>query len=213
MDCHGPAGLAIDDDNKGWRQQRWEIRVDHLSGNMLAIETKQFGAQVAPGQRLVGADWSVQRDVNGKQTVVNRPFAFPLTEGKIWIVDYTQQNPNWDHLSEHFHNAYKVVGWEDVTVPAGTFHALKIEDDGTWDAVVAPSVNTLAGGRVDAQGSTAVAQANRVQAHAVSGRLYKAFWYAPSVKRWVKSVEEFYSASGQRNEAHTGQLVSVSLAP
>jgi hypothetical protein len=42
----------------------------------------------------------------------------------------------------------------------------------------------------------------------VTGRLYKAFWYAPEVKRWVKSVEEYYSNGGVRNERYTQELES-----
>jgi hypothetical protein len=41
-----------------------------------------------------------------------------------------------------------------------------------------------------------------------SGRLYKAFWYVPEVKRWVKSVEEYYSSGGVRNERYTQELES-----
>jgi hypothetical protein len=42
----------------------------------------------------------------------------------------------------------------------------------------------------------------------VTGRLYKAFWYAPEVKRWVKSVEEHYSNGGVRDERYTQKLAS-----
>jgi hypothetical protein len=46
----------------------------------------------------------------------------------------------------------------------------------------------------------------------LSGRLYKAFWYVPSIKRWVKSVEAYYTANGTRNQRFTSELVSVSVA-
>jgi hypothetical protein len=131
--------------------------------------------------------------------------------GKSWTVEYSEDHPNRQHLSEHLRNAYKVVGWEDVTVPGGTFHALKIEDDGDWNAIVAPAVAAVSGSRVDGQGSTAVVQTNRAITGPVSGRLYKAFWYVPSVKRWVKSVEEYYSANGTRNQRFTTELVTASV--
>jgi hypothetical protein len=41
-----------------------------------------------------------------------------------------------------------------------------------------------------------------------TGRTYKAFWYAPEVKRWVKSVEEYYGSGGVRNESYTTELES-----
>jgi hypothetical protein len=40
--------------------------------------------------------------------------------GRTWQVDYTEKQPNSFYRSERFHHDYSVVGWEDVTVPAGT---------------------------------------------------------------------------------------------
>jgi hypothetical protein len=34
----------------------------------------------------------------------------------------------------------------------------------------------------------------------------------PEVKRWVKSVEEYYGSGGVRNERYTGELESFKLA-
>ena len=51
-----------------------------------------------------------------------------------------------------------VTGWETVTVPAGTFRALKVIQKGVWR-------------RLD-NGSSHVQEI--------------AFWYVPEVKRWVK---------------------------
>ena len=41
-----------------------------------------------------------------------------------------------------------------------------------------------------------------------TGRTYKAFWYVPEVGRWVKSVEEYYSSNGVRNERYTTEVES-----
>jgi hypothetical protein len=57
-----------------------------------------------------------------------------------------------------------------------------------------------------------VTQTQKTTATPVSGRTYKAFWYVPEVKRWVKSVEEYYAASGVRSERYTSELESVRLA-
>ena len=46
----------------------------------------------------------------------------------------------------------------------------------------------------------------------VAGRTYKAFWYVPEVRRWVKSVEEYYGSGGVRNERYTDELESFQLA-
>jgi hypothetical protein len=171
-------------------------------------------AQTVAAPKLVAGDtWIAQRtvergSVNGHQTVVNRPLSFPLSIGRTWVIDYTEVNPNRQHSSEHFRTPYKVTGWEDITVPAGTFHALKIEADGEWTATFAPSVSAVSGSRVDAQGSTTVVQTGRTTATTASGRTYKAFWYVPEVKRWVKSVEEYYNAGGVRTDRFTEELES-----
>ena len=55
-------------------------------------------------------------------------------------------------------------------------------------------------------------QSNRIVPSTASGRLYKAFWYVPAVKRWVKSVEEYYSANGQRTSSYRDELVSFNTA-
>jgi len=196
----------------GWNQTRVQIVVDHVSSSSIAISTKQVGSTMPPGQQLTGTDWSRTRNVNGRQTVVNQPFAFPLAVGKSWTVDYTEANPNRAHSSEHLHHLYKVVGWEDVTVSAGNFHALKIESEGEWQAMLAPAVSAASGSRVDAQGTTTVVQTNRTTPQLASGRTYKAFWYVPSVKRWVKSVEEYYGSDGQRTEQYEDELLSMQLA-
>ncbi len=197
----------------GWHQGRIALTVERVESDLLAIQTQPVGSAMPPRELLIGADWSRTRSVNGHQTVVNRPLDFPLSQGKSWLVDYTEDHPNRVHSMEHFHTPYKVVGWEDVTVPAGTFHALKIEADGSWSAKFAPAVSSVTGGRVDAQGTTAVIRTSRALPAEVSGRTYKAFWYVPAVKRWVKSVEEYYDTDGVRTSSYTSELLSFKVAP
>lgn len=196
----------------GWHQADIESTVEHASASSIAISNKQAGSTNPPREMLVGGDWSRSRSVNGHQTVVNRPLNFPLSVGKTWEVDYTEDHPNRVHTSEHWHTVFKVTGWEDITVPAGTFHALKIEGDGEWSAAIAPAVGNASGTRLDAQGTTTVMQTTRTAPSTVSGRLYKAFWYAPSVKKWVKSVEEYYGPNDVRSERYMDELKSFKVA-
>jgi hypothetical protein len=161
---------------------------------------------------LSNLDWSRFRNVDGVETTVNRPFAFPLVQGKHWEIDYTESNPNPAHRSEHFHSTYTVVGWEQVKVPAGTFNALKIEGDGNWTAVLAPAVGVASQSRVTGSGATTVMQSQKVSPQTVSGRTYKLFYYVPAVKRWVKSVEEYYSGGEVRTERYTDELESFKPA-
>ncbi len=195
-----------------YQQGRTEMTVVRAGASGLLVSQRPAGSNQTPREQLLGADWSRSRSVDGHETVVNRPLQFPLRSGRSWVVDYIETKPNREHSSEHFHTTLRVVGWEDVTVPAGTFHALKIEGDGEWQAALAPAVSAVTGARVDGQGATTVMQTNRVTPQTVTGRLYKAFWYVPGVKRWVKSVEEYYSGTGQRNERYTDELESYKVA-
>jgi hypothetical protein len=155
---------------------------------------------------MLGLDWSRRRSVNGQEITVNQPFSFPLDVGKTWRLEYTEQNPNPQKLRETDTLPYKVVGWEEVTVPAGKFRALKIESDGRWMADVPPRV--LNGALVARQGSVVsqTTESRVAQGVRVSGRYYKCFWYVPEVKRWVKSTEENYNSNGSLSEVVTDEL-------
>jgi hypothetical protein len=195
-----------------WQQTRLDITIERVTPDSIAVSDKTTGSTLPPIEALVGADWSRMRSVNGHQTVINRPLSFPLSVGKSWLVDYSENHPNRQHSNEHFHTPYKVTGWEDITVPAGTFHAIKIEAEGEWSATTAPAIAAVSGSRVDAQGATTVMQTGRTTPTTASGRTYKALWYVPEVKRWVKSVEEYYTPGGVRNERFTEELLSYKTA-
>jgi hypothetical protein len=99
-----------------------------------------------------------------------------------------------------------------VEVPAGKFKALKIEADGSWSGEIAPKTTATIATQAGAQGTTAVAQTANITAETVTGRLYQAYWYAPEVKREVKSVEENYDTNGVRNARFTNELESYKVA-
>jgi len=194
--------------SSGWNQTDEEIKVTRVTPTAIFIATKASGSTQPPKEMLVGPDWSRMRDVNGKETVVNRPFAFPLADGKSWDVLYSEQNPNKDHKSERFDSRFRVVGYETVEVPAGKFRALKIESEGHWEAELAPRQSVVQGAQSGQGAATLVTQVQNTAERQTSGRLYKAFWYAPEVKRWVKSVEEYYSSGGVRSERYSQELES-----
>ncbi|HLZ99284.1 MAG TPA: hypothetical protein VKP66_15210 [Steroidobacteraceae bacterium] len=52
----------------------------------------------------------------------------------------------------------------------------------------------------NADGTSMSTQVQNIKEKTVTGRTYKAFWYVPEVKRWVRSVEEYYGNGGVRNE-------------
>ena len=198
--------VATVENRTGWHQARVETILDHASAMSIAISNKQVGAPTPPVEEIFGPDWSRIRSVNGKETIVNRPLAFPLTVGKTWTLAYMEEHPNRAWLRRQVHLTYTVTGWEDVTVPAGTFHALKIEGEGQWTGTTAPHVAAAAGSRVDAAGATTVTQTARSGPTTVTGRIYRAYWYVPAVKKWAKSQEEDYTPGGIRNERLTNEL-------
>jgi hypothetical protein len=197
----------------GFHQDENVTTVRRVDSDAMLIAVKPLGSEQAPLERLINLDWSRSRSVNGVETVINRPVAFPMAPGKTWTVEFNEDNPNRQFKSELTHLDYKVIGWEDVTVPAGTFKALKVEAHGRWTAQVAPAVTAVTGARVDAQGAATVSQANRILPATVTGRIYKAFWYVPEVKRVVKSDEEMYSTNGERSEDVEGVLESYKVTP
>jgi hypothetical protein len=196
----------------GWNQTRLELSVTRVTSTTIYLSVRPSGSTQPPKEVFVGNDWSRSRDVNGKDTVVNRPFAFPLSQGKSWEIAYTEQNPNKNHKSEKWNNHFTVVGYETIEVPAGKFRALKIESEGRWEAQLAPGQSVVQTAQSGQGGATMVSQVQNTTERDTSGRTYKAFWYVPEVKRWVKSVEEYYSSGGVRNERYTQELETYKFA-
>ena len=86
-------------------------------------------------------------------------FAFPLEPGKSWQAKYKMSRSDGRTLD--YDMSVTSVGWENVTVPAGTFKAIKLT-----------SINWYR--RTDPGGSG-------------GGRVVVNRWYSPEVKRFVKS--------------------------
>jgi len=188
------------------------VTVVRADGDDLLVSTKPVGSAGPAKQRMYHSDWSQFRGVNGVETVVYRPLAFPLAAGKTWKIEFTEMNPSPTHAREQFDIPFKVVGWEDVETPAGKFKALKIEAKGTWVADVMQAVRTnstvAAGGGVVAQSAQNVVQGAR----RFEGRVYHAISYAPEVKRWVKSLDETYSSNGDVTGTQESLLLTYTAA-
>lgn len=90
--------------------------------------------------------------------------SFPLEVGATW--SYSYEYPTSDGIGKIREDLEcKVVGWEHVTVPAGTYWALRIEETG-WSNNLSSTIP------VSARSAT---------------RLNRTFWYSPEVKYLVKS--------------------------
>ena len=192
----------------GWAQTRDEVTVSRVTSSLIYYTSKPSGSTLPAKELFAGLDWSRLRDVNGKETVVNRPLAFPLAAGKTWVVQYTEQHPNKTHKSEQWDSKFTVLGFETVDVPAGKFNALKVEAEGRWIAEIEPTQTVVQGAQSSAAGASMATEIQRARIEPVTGRIYEAFWYVPEIRRWVKSVEEYYGNGGVRTERFVGELES-----
>ncbi|MGO9312057.1 MAG: hypothetical protein ACLQDI_04900 [Syntrophobacteraceae bacterium] len=203
---------TIEKGQSGWVQKYTECTVIRAGVTGILLSMKEKGSTQAPKEQLLGKDWSRFRNINGKETVVNQPFLFQLKQGKSWKIEYTEDHPNKGHKTEQIHTTYSVIGWEDVDVPSGHFKAIKVEAEGKWIAELEPSIKVDSSTQANKNGATVVMQSQKVTPQSATGRLYKAFWYVPEIKRFVKSVEEYYNAGGIRNERYTDELDSFKVS-
>jgi hypothetical protein len=87
---------------------------------------------------------------------------FPLSPGRTYASMWEMRRPRAGKFHVRHERTVKIIGWEDIEVPAGKFQALKLEAEGRWQ-------------RLDSR---------------QAGWARNTVWYAPQVKRWVKSVYE-----------------------
>jgi hypothetical protein len=118
---------------------------------------------------------------------------FPLGAAARYQVAYELRRPRTDRiqLAESHSGRARIVGWENVEVPAGQFRALKVEVDESFFVL----------GWGTRGGLTAKA----------------VIWYSPEVKRWVKSTYEDFGSgpligvSGMRLNAWTLELIDYKV--
>ncbi len=127
------------------------------------------------GARQTESDWSWTPDLNFVTTTIvgvssegdkitysphRGTFRFPLRPGDTYQADYDLITGTRDYtrVAFKFNRIAKVVGWEDVAVPAGRFRTLLVEAKGT--------IRFVANGK--------------------SGPATDKLWYSPEVRAWVK---------------------------
>lgn len=134
-------------------------------------------------------DFNVARIESGNKVQISDPFypnyAFPLQVGKTWERGVTFRSSD---SSKEVQASLKgrVVGWELITVPAGTFRALRIDLEGTYRGI---SVE----GRWN-------------------GEIRDRLWFAPEVRNAVKYEYED-TASGSRYTSERYELLRYRLMP
>jgi hypothetical protein len=95
-------------------------------------------------------------------------FRFPLRVGSVHEAVFDSRMPKKGDAHSRQQRTVRVLGWEDVVVPAGRFRALKIESAGQYQRLDKP----------------------------VAGRARNLVWYVPEVKRWVKLELEITTDRG-----------------
>jgi hypothetical protein len=197
-----------------FREERNDLLVTRVTPSSIYYSLRPTGTQVTPQERFTTNDWGRVRTIDGKEVLISQPITFPLEVGRTWDVQFTDPHPgNRGHTWEKVDGRYTVVGMEPVEVPAGKFNALKIEREGHWTAELAPRQAVVQAAQSSSNGVAASTQIRKVTPEIISGRQYTAYWYAPEVKRWVKSVSEIYDTGGKRSEFRSEELESFHLAP
>ena len=199
----------------GSTTRKWEASIVRAGSTSVVMARKPSDSNLPPQEISFAPDWSRSTSVNGKLTTTVKNFDFPMKPGKTWDISFTENQPNEKLKLVKRSFQYKVIGWEDVKVPAGTFKAIKIETDGDWYHEFLPS-NAVIGSRVESGASgnsVAVQSRNAVTPGPMTGKYYKAFWYAPEVKREVKAIEETFTTSGSVSNRTTAELDSYSVQP
>ena len=205
--------VKIEQPPQGSTSRKWESSVVRASSSSVVIARKPADSNLPAQESAMAPDWSRSASVNGKSTTTVKNFDFPLQVGKKWEVAFTEEKPNDKLKLVKRTFLYKVIGWEEVKVTAGTFKALKIEADGDLYNEFLPT-NIVAGSRIEAgaSGSSVTVQSrNPTTPGPATGKYYKAIWYAPEVKREVKSVEETFSSGGSLSNRTTAELDSYQV--
>lgn len=191
-----------------YKDERIDLKIESVNSDSMVVGFKPDGAPQDFQDHIMGLDWSQSHVFDEKPTIVGRPFTFPMSIGATWSVDYTDPRQKGTKLSDHVHNDYKVVGWEDVTTPAGVFHALKIEATGLEEVRMIVPGSAGASTIATPTGAAALSQVQRQRVGVLKIVLRDQIFYVPSLKYYAKIVSEQYNADGIRTMRSTDTLVS-----
>jgi hypothetical protein len=129
-------------------------------------------------------EWNVVNDRRtGSFIPDNGVLRFPLKVGNTYTSQFEVVRPRQGAFRARNTLTVTVVGWEEVTVPAGKFRALKIDAPGTYQ-------------RQDVAGA---------------GKVHYTVWYVPEVKRWVKWQFENTDFRGQPLRREGEELIEYRL--
>jgi hypothetical protein len=196
------------ENGKAFSQERVMLRVERVGPDDMLVGIKQDGSPADFEDHRIGLDWSESRVVDGKLMVTERVFSFPLKVGQTWQEDYVDPRRQGMQTFAHIQKTYKVVGWEDVTVPAGVFHALKIEASGMLTSTMSFPANAVSAAAGAAGGATSIAHVERARSGVLTQPTYRALYYVPEIKNFVKIIYEQYDSENVRVKRDVGELAS-----
>ena len=146
------------------------------------VQSVQTGPEGKQVDTTWTPEWNVVNDLrSGSFYPDSGMFRFPLRPGASYASAYEVVRPKADTTDAKYTLEVRVAGWEEVTVPAGTFHALRVEATGT---------------------SRRLDRATRR-----AGTVHYVYWYAPQVKRWAKMTMEGLDRRGQPAARETEELI------
>lgn len=165
------------------------VRVKRVAADGISMEaTALDGTALARIQRTAG--FNLVRIEAPKSTRTTLPFypnfSFPLWVGKTWQGKVTFRSSDQPGREVQAELKARVVGFESVTVPAGTFFALKIVMEGPYRAK-------------DAEGL-------------FSGLIEDTLWYSPEARNAVRyEYKDTAGTAPYNHEIH--ELVKYWLVP
>jgi hypothetical protein len=143
-------------DRIGGKNREFKIDSEHDG----LFDVSFWGTQMTTDQNLNVLIYRSLTEEGSPPSKLDEPdawFGFPFYPGKIWNETYTWRTLETAPITGTSNLTGKVIGWEEVAVPAGKFRTLKVE-------VARRSFGK--GGMHDEMNMT--------------------YWYAPEVRRFVK---------------------------
>ncbi|MGQ0511199.1 MAG: hypothetical protein ACT4P9_11365 [Betaproteobacteria bacterium] len=144
------------------------VAANRVNAVMMRKSGTAAGVEPEEADMIFDTDWNVLVTGNrgARPSALIRPgtelLKFPMKPGDSYRTDYDMETLPDSYILRH-RRVTKVIGWEDITVPAGRFRALRVESEGTVQVAKKPK----------------------------PGRSVVTAWYAPEVRRWVRLEQEF----------------------
>lgn len=195
----------------GFSTERLDVDVERVDGDTVLVGIKNDGAPTDYVDHIMGVDWSRRLVVAGQEVVTNRPFAFPMSVGDSWTADWIDPTRRDQLVSMHAHQNCAAADWEDLSVTAGTFHALKIVCKGVDERTIEVPAQAVSGSAAGAAGVTSISHAQRGGQGKITYVTYSELYYVPKLKNYVKGVDEKYNTDNVRVYQQTSVLVSSNV--